>query len=153
MHVHQIENMGNHLQYITAIAGLAIAVEHRQVPEYLLITGQTLALVGAGKQLGTHCKFKASQRPIDRKNYRGIPSGHTAITWNAAAFAHKKGGLEYSWPLYAMATFTGYSRIKAHKHTIGQVILGAALAELVNYGNKNLQIYANPDGVGIRVIF
>jgi len=43
-----------------------------------------------------------------------------------------------SIPLYVTAAVTGYSRVKAKEHTAGQVIAGAALAELVTYINSKL---------------
>lgn len=41
-------------------------------------------------------------------------------------------------PLYVTAAITGYSRVHAKEHTAGQVVAGAALAEIVTYINSKL---------------
>tara|TARA_B100000945_G_C20276234_1_gene546407 strand:- start:193 stop:735 length:543 start_codon:yes stop_codon:yes gene_type:complete len=72
------------------------------------------------------------QRP-DGSDYRSFPSGHTSSAFAGASFIHFRYGLKYSFPLYALATFTGYSRVQSKKHYIEDVIAGAGLAILSSW--------------------
>lgn len=66
------------------------------------------------------------ERP-DGSDNDSFPSGHTSIAFQGASFIHKRYGLEYSIPAYIGAGFVGYSRIKADKHDVADVVAGAAL--------------------------
>ncbi len=63
-------------------------------------------------------------RPYGNGN-RAFPSGHTSTTFQSAAFIQKRYGWEYGIPAYALAGFTGYSRINAQKHDAWDVLAGA----------------------------
>lgn len=58
---------------------------------------------------------------------RAFPSGHTSTTFQSAAFIQKRYGWKYGIPAYALAGFTGYSRINAQKHDGWDVLAGAAV--------------------------
>ncbi len=62
-----------------------------------------------------------------------FPSGHTASAFSGASFIHFRYGFKKALPFYGLATFTGYSRIYAKKHHLGDVLAGAALAIGINY--------------------
>ena len=64
----------------------------------------------------------------DGSNYMSFPSGHTSAAFSGASFIHFRYGFKYSVPLYLLASYTGYSRIYAEKHYLGDVIAGASLA-------------------------
>tara|TARA_R110002049_G_scaffold305515_1_gene502394 strand:- start:180683 stop:181288 length:606 start_codon:yes stop_codon:yes gene_type:complete len=66
------------------------------------------------------------QRPYGNGD-RGFPSGHTSTTFQSAAFIQKRYGWKYGIPAYALAGFTGYSRINAQKHDGWDVLAGAAV--------------------------
>lgn len=66
------------------------------------------------------------ERP-DGSDNDSFPSGHTSLAFQGASFIHKRYGLEYSIPAYVGATFVGYSRVKADKHDVTDVLAGAAL--------------------------
>lgn len=66
------------------------------------------------------------QRP-NFENNNAFPSGHTSTTFQSAAFIQKRYGWKYGIPAYALAGFTGYSRINADKHDILDVLAGAAI--------------------------
>lgn len=65
-------------------------------------------------------------RPYDN-GVRGFPSGHTSTTFQSAAFIQKRYGWSYGIPAYALAGYTGYSRINAHKHDGWDVLAGAVV--------------------------
>jgi membrane-associated phospholipid phosphatase len=62
-----------------------------------------------------------------------FPSGHTSVTFHAAGFIHRRYGLRYAMPLYIGATVTGYSRIRARRHRLRDVVAGAALGAVLGY--------------------
>lgn len=63
-------------------------------------------------------------RPYDN-GFKAFPSGHTSTTFQAASFIRRRYGWKYGLPAYALAGFTGYSRIKATKHDGWDVLAGA----------------------------
>lgn len=66
------------------------------------------------------------QRPYGNGE-RAFPSGHTSTTFQSAAFIQKRYGWEYGIPAYALAAFTGYSRIEAQKHDGWDILAGAVV--------------------------
>lgn len=66
------------------------------------------------------------QRPLNNGD-KAFPSGHTSTTFQAASFLHKRYGFTYSIPAYAVAGFTAFSRIDAHKHDGWDVLAGAVV--------------------------
>jgi membrane-associated phospholipid phosphatase len=84
---------------------------------------------------GTVLSLKHSvkvQRP-DGSNNRSVISGHTALAFMGAAYLEERYGLYYSAVPYALATFTGYSRVNSKKHRWSEVISGAVLGQLTSY--------------------
>ncbi|EMY2787456.1 phosphatase PAP2 family protein [Campylobacter jejuni] len=72
------------------------------------------------------------ERP-DRSDNLSFPSGHTAAAFWGATFIHKRYGFNQAIVPYILATYVGYSRVKANKHYTRDVIAGAAIAGLWNY--------------------
>ena len=66
------------------------------------------------------------KRPFNNGD-RAFPSGHTSTTFQSAAFIQKRYGWKYGIPAYALAGFTGYSRINAQKHDGWDVLAGAVV--------------------------
>jgi len=66
---------------------------------------------------------------------RSFPSGHTAVSFQGAAFIHRRYGWEYSIPAYLGAAYVAWSRIEgeADKHDIVDVSAGAAIGILSSY--------------------
>ncbi len=56
-----------------------------------------------------------------------FPSGHTSTTFQSASFIQRRYGWKYGIPAYALAAFTGYSRINAQKHDGWDVLAGAVV--------------------------
>jgi hypothetical protein len=59
-----------------------------------------------------------------------FPSGHTSAAFHGAAFIDMNYGSKYGFPAYALAAFVGYSRVRANRHYISDVIAGAAVGIL-----------------------
>lgn len=66
------------------------------------------------------------RRPFDG-GYQAFPSGHTSITFQSAAFVHRRYGFKYSIPGYILAGWTGYSRVNATRHDGYDVLAGAVV--------------------------
>jgi membrane-associated phospholipid phosphatase len=74
---------------------------------------------------------------IDRERPNGkdrsFPSGHSAAAFSGASYLHYRYGWQYGTPAYLAASVVGYSRVEADKHFVGDVIAGAAIANLVAF--------------------
>lgn len=66
------------------------------------------------------------QRP-NNENANSFPSGHTSVTFQSASFMQRRYGWKYGIPAYILAGYTGYSRIRADKHDIYDVLAGAVI--------------------------
>lgn len=66
------------------------------------------------------------ERPFNNGD-RAFPSGHTSTTFQSAAFIQKRYGWAYGIPAYALAGFTGFSRLNAQVHDGWDVLAGAAI--------------------------
>ena len=58
---------------------------------------------------------------------RAFPSGHTSTTFQSAAYIQKRYGWKFGIPAYALAGFTGYSRMNAKMHDGWDVLAGALI--------------------------
>ena len=72
-------------------------------------------------------KYIDKDRP-DKTNNNSFPSGHTSAAFSGATFIHKRYGIRKALPVYAIASFVGYSRVFAKKHYWEDVLAGAILA-------------------------
>lgn len=68
------------------------------------------------------------QRP-DGSGNDSFPSGHTAISFAAAATMHRRYGWEVGVPATLVATFVGVARVKARKHHWYDVATSAVIGE------------------------
>jgi len=93
----------------------------------------------------------------DGGDRRSFPSGHTSAAFQGAAFVHRRYGLEEAWPLYAGATFVGYSRVHARRHYWRDVIAGAAVgigsSWLMTEPKKDYQLLVNSDGKSLQLSY
>lgn len=96
------------------------------------------------------------ERP-NGSNTQSFPSGHTSASFQAAAYIHKRYGVNYAFPAYVAATFVGYSRVESKKHYTEDVVAGAILGTLSSFyfttPYKGLQItpLVSEHQVGIQV--
>lgn len=135
-----IEIMGDIFQFLPAFGGgYALYLQDNQgLKEFAIGFGTTMGIVVLSKTLlqklgkkSPHAVYFA-KRPKGG-NFEGFPSGHTASAFSAVGFLQKRYGWQFSLPALILATFTGYSRIKAQKHTTLQVITGAMLGFTTSY--------------------
>jgi membrane-associated phospholipid phosphatase len=64
------------------------------------------------------------------ENRLSHPSGHTMGAFAGAAFIDTRYGHTFGIPAYALAAFTGYSRVYADKHFFDDVVSGASISML-----------------------
>jgi membrane-associated phospholipid phosphatase len=86
------------------------------------------SLAGAGLlTLGLKEAFP-ELRP-DRSDRKSFPSGHTSISFAAAASLQNRYGWEVGVPAQLLAAFVGVSRVEARKHHWYDVVVGAGIGE------------------------
>ena len=56
-----------------------------------------------------------------------FPSGHASMAFQGASFIHRRYGIERAWPAYALAAYTGWTRLDADEHDESDVLAGALL--------------------------
>ena len=93
------------------------------------------------------------ERP-DHSNDRSFPSGHAARAFAAATYVHRRHGLESAWPLYALATYVGYTRVQSGRHRWADVAGAAGVAAasswwLVRPKAPGLSVVLEPRGVSV----
>lgn len=77
--------------------------------------------------LVTHGLKRLIDKPRPNGGSYSFPSGHTSASFAGAAFIQRRYGWKYGAPLYAMAVYTGWSRVNANKHDYWDVLGGAAI--------------------------
>ena len=101
---------------------------------------EVLYLLGTNKELGSlpkglllnqaltiGLKMAIDKPRPDLSDNASFPSGHTSTTFQSAAFIQKRYGWKYGAAAYALAGFTGYTRIQGDKHDGWDVLAGAII--------------------------
>jgi len=114
--------------------------------------GLAMAIAG-GATAGL--KYAIHERRPDGSGTNGFPSGHTSISFAAAAGLEQRLGWKAGVPAHLAAAFVGLARVKADKHYWHDVIVGAALGEaagllLIDKRHKGKGV---PIGATMRIPF
>ncbi len=75
-------------------------------------------------------KFVAGKARPNGNNRTSFPSGHTMSAFSGAAFIDSRYGKVFGIPAYALAAFTGYSRVQSNWHYRDDVLAGASIGML-----------------------
>lgn len=67
------------------------------------------------------------ERRPDRSDDKSFPSGHTSVSFAAAASLEKRYGWEAGLPALFVASFVGVARVRADKHYVHDVLAGAVI--------------------------
>jgi membrane-associated phospholipid phosphatase len=105
--------------------------------------------LGATALVTTALKETISEERPDHSNDKSFPSGHTSISFAAAATLYKRDGWQVGIPAHLVAAFVGVARVKADKHFAHDVIAGAAIGEASGWlltSRKNDQVQRLPWG-------
>lgn len=93
------------------------------------------------------------ERP-DKSDKLSFPSGHSAAAFWGATFIHKRYNFEQAIVPYILATYVGYSRVKADKHYTHDVVAGALIAGAWNFflvdKAPNFMVEPRSDGLFLR---
>ena len=92
-------------------------------------TKQAAFSLGASYAVTFSLKHVVHEERPDGSDDKSFPSGHTSSSFAAAATLHKRYGWEIGLPAHAVAAFVGVARVKADKHFVHDVIVGAAIGE------------------------
>ncbi|MEG3155549.1 phosphatase PAP2 family protein [Sphingomonas sp. RB1R13] len=90
---------------------------------------QTSFSVGGAFIVTEGLKHLVPERRPDGSDDRSFPSGHTSVSFAAAATLEKRYGWQVGLPAHVVAAFVGVSRVAARKHFVGDVLVGAAIGE------------------------
>lgn len=90
---------------------------------------QALASLGAAFVVTQGLKRTVRARRPDGRDEKSFPSGHSSMSFAAAATLHDRYGWKVGLPAQALAAFVGVSRVHAKRHRWGDVIAGAAIGE------------------------
>lgn len=90
-------------------------------------TVESMAIAG-----GTTFALKelVHERRPDGSDNNSFPSGHTSISFAAAASLEKRFGWHTGLPAFLVASFVGVGRVEADKHFVHDVLAGAAIGTL-----------------------
>jgi membrane-associated phospholipid phosphatase len=72
-------------------------------------------------------KITVNKPRPDRSDENSFPSGHTSTVFHSASFIHRRYGVTYSIPVYALAGFTAITRIYGEKHDGLDILAGALI--------------------------
>jgi membrane-associated phospholipid phosphatase len=95
--------------------------------------GQSAVAIAITRGTTDILKEAISEERPDHSNHRSFPSGHTSMSFAAAASLEKRYGWEIGLPAHAVAAFVGVARVKADKHFWHDVIAGAAIGEAAGW--------------------
>ncbi len=118
-----VESIGDGTQLIPPISALLLTVLKKdkkgtiKFAESVILTGTTVYILK---------NTIKKQRP-DGRGYSSFPSGHTAASFNGAAFIQRRYGWKFGIPAYILATYTGFSRVYSDRHYIEDVFAGVAI--------------------------
>lgn len=94
---------------------------------------QAAGSIGASWGLTEVLKRTVREERPDASDRRGFPSGHTSISFAAAATLHNRHGWEVGLPATLVAGFVGLARVEAKKHRWHDVLAGAAIGQAAGW--------------------
>jgi membrane-associated phospholipid phosphatase len=119
---------------------------------------QSAGSMGAAQLVTLGLKESFPEMRPDGSNNKSFPSGHTSISFAAAASLQNRYGWQVGIPAQFAAAFVGVARVKADKHHWYDVIAGAAIGEvtgflITNRRNDHVQVFpwADSKGGGVTI--
>lgn len=144
----------------SSIATGALVVTAFGVPA---VQGDWDGVLQAGGSLGAATVVTQGLKQIfpewrpDDSDRKSFPSGHTSMSFAAAATLQKRYGWQVGLPAQIVAAFVGFGRVEAKKHHVHDVLAGAAIGELSGFlitrrANDRVQIFPWGDTRGGGVL-
>lgn len=88
---------------------------------------QAAGSIGAASLITTGLKEIFPERRPDGSDRKSFPSGHTSVSFAAAASLYNREGKAVGIPALAVASLVGVARIEADKHFYYDVLVGAGI--------------------------
>lgn len=82
---------------------------------------------GEAVLISTVAKFIVREKRPDSNQRTSFPSGHSTSAFAFASVVGAVHGWTWGVPAYAMAAFTGWSRINDNKHFLNDIVAGATI--------------------------
>lgn len=105
--------------------------------------------IGATSLVTEGLKQTISEERPDRSDDKSFPSGHTSVSFAAAATLYKRDGWQVGIPAHLVAAFVGVARVKADKHFTHDVIAGVVIGEASGWiltSRRNVRVQWLPWG-------
>jgi len=113
--------------------------------------GDLAALASTGVAFGVTQGLKQAFPEVrpDRSGDDSFPSGHSAVSFAAAASLQNRYGWKIGLPAQVAAGFVGLARVEAHRHFWYDVVAGAAIGEASGFlltSKRNSNVHVLPWG-------
>lgn len=105
--------------------------------------------VGAARLVSYGFKEAFPEMRPDRSDRKSFPSGHTSVSFAAAATLQNRYGWELGLPAQLVAAFVGVARVKADKHHWYDIAAGAGIGEVSGFlitSRRNNRVHVFPWG-------
>lgn len=144
---------GGNILFLAAGVGLPLLSDGHNGKNHSL---RVLDALGTSVLLSEGLKNLVREKRPDSNAHDSFPSGHATAAFSVAAV---EAGLHpRQAPLwYLGATLISYSRVRLHRHTVGDVLVGAALGigtarvEMSQPRGLLLSPFITPDGTGMGI--
>lgn len=113
--------VGDVLEKLVPLATLTATIVKRDYEGSKEFSAGLLATLGTTYAV----KGLVNKKRPDGRDDDSFPSGHTAVTFHAAAFVHERYGWKWALPMYLTASWVGYSRVHDERHDEQDVVVGA----------------------------
>ncbi len=118
-----IESIGDGTQFITPASALLLTIVKKDRKGTLKFA-ESFATTALSVYILKNTIKK--ERP-DKNGFSSFPSGHTAASFQGAAFIQRRYGWKFGVPAYILASYTGISRVYAKRHYFEDILAGAAI--------------------------
>ena len=118
-----IESIGDGTQFVAPAAALALCIIKKDKKGGIKFI-ESFALTASSVYIMKQAIYK--KRP-DKAGNSSFPSGHTAVSFQGAAFIQRRYGWRFGVPAYILASYTGMSRVYSNRHYFEDVLAGAAI--------------------------
>jgi len=118
--------------------------------------------MGAAEGVSFALKEAFPETRPDGSDRKSFPSGHTSLSFAAAATLQNRYGWQIGLPAHVAAAFVGLARVEADKHHWYDVAVGAAIGEatgllITSKHDSNVQVFPwvehNGGGVSVAARF
>ena len=89
--------------------------------------------IAAAQLVTTGLKEAFPELRPDGSDRKSFPSGHTSMSFAAAASLFNRQGQSVGIPALAVASFVGFARVQADKHHWYDVVVGAAIGSTAGF--------------------